>query len=292
MAGAYDIVPCQKIIHCCCTTTVKYTQALANVCYQLQNPTPLTEIARTSALSLFPRPSIRPYETGHSPDTQTAAFILASSSALNQACSFLVLNHASSSIIKGAMSNQLGMSKKQKPFSCQRKLNEPIKPKEIFDTVWPDGYDSNPLYGQDPDYYVNSGIPPTQKPVYVSCPKCHWHISSSSITRYSNPICHIISCCGGVTYLHSLVRAAGEDASLKDGKEARKQRLHEAVCQENPQDLALHTWTKLVCLHNTPIHKMNNSGFCDVINCKRTSHKTFTDTMLELSMIVEKKIAA
>jgi hypothetical protein len=64
--------------------------------------------------------------------TQTATFILASSSALNQACSFLVLNRASSSIIRGAMSNQLGMSKKQKPFSCQQKLNGPIKPKEIL----------------------------------------------------------------------------------------------------------------------------------------------------------------
>jgi hypothetical protein len=91
-----------------------------------------------------------------------AAFILASSSALNQACSFLVLSRASSSIIRGAMSNQLSMSKKQKPLSCQRKLNGPIKPKEIFDSVWLDGYDSNPLYGQDPDYHVNSRISPTQ----------------------------------------------------------------------------------------------------------------------------------
>jgi hypothetical protein len=205
MVGAYAIVPCQKIIHRHCTATVKYTQALANVCYQLRNPTPLTEMARMPALSLFPRPSICPYETVRSPDTQMAAFILASSSALNQACSFLVLNRASSSIIRGAMSNQLGMCKKQKPFSCQQKLNGPIEPKEIFDTVWLDGYESNPLYGQNPDYYVTSGISPTQNPVYVSYPKCHWHISSSSITRYSNPICHITSCCSGVTYLHSLV---------------------------------------------------------------------------------------
>ncbi len=151
MVGAYAIVPIQKFIHRCCTATVNYTQALANVCYLLRNPAPLTEIARMPALSLFPRPYICPYETVCSPDTQTAAFILASSSALNQACSFLVLNRASSSIIRGAMSNQLGMCKKQKPFSCQRKLNGPIKPKEILDTVWLDGYDSNPLYGQDPN---------------------------------------------------------------------------------------------------------------------------------------------
>jgi hypothetical protein len=158
--------------------------------------------------------------------------------------------------------------------------------------VWPDGYDSNPLFGQDPDYYVNSGISPTQNPVYVSCPKCYRHIFLSSTTRCSNPISHITSCCGGVAYLHSLVRAAREDAGLKDGKEARQQKLHKALCWTNPQDLALHTWIKLVCLHNTPIQKMNDSDFCDVINCAKTSHKTFTDTMLELSLIVEEKVAA
>ncbi len=190
------------------------------------------------------------------------------------------------------MSNQLGMSKRQKPFSFPRKLNGPIKPKEIFDTVWPDGYDSNPLFVQNPDYYVNSGISPTQNPVYVSCPKCYRHISSSSTTSYSNPISHITSCCCGVAYLHSLVRAAREDDGLKDGKEARQQKLHEASCRANPQDLALHTWMKLVCLHNTPIQKMNDSNFCDGINCERTSHKTFTNTMSELSLIVEEKVAA
>ncbi len=46
---------------------------------------------------------------------------------------------------------------------------------------------------------------------------------------------------------------------------------------------------KLVCLHNTPIYKINNSDFCNVLSCEHTSHKTFTDTMLELSLIVEEK---
>jgi hypothetical protein len=40
---------------------------------------------------------------------------------------------------------------------------------------------------------------------------------------------------------------------------------------------------KLVCLHNMPTHKMNGSNFFDVINCERTSHNTFINTMLELS---------
>ncbi len=89
-----------------------------------------------------------------------------------------------------------------------------------------------------------------------------------------------------------MVHAAHENAGLEDGKEVRQQKLHEALCQENPQDLALHTWMKLVCLHNTPIHMMDDSNFCDVINCERTSNKTFTNTLLELSLIVEEKIAA
>jgi hypothetical protein len=95
-----------------------------------------------------------------------------------------------------------------------------------------------------------------------------------------------------VAYLHSLVCAAREDAGLKNGKEERQQKLQEALCRANPQDLALHTWMKLVCLHNMPIQKMNDSNFSYVINCERTSHKTFTDTMLELSLIVEEKVAA
>jgi hypothetical protein len=43
------------------------------------------------------------------------------------------------------------MGKKQKPFSSAQKLNAPIKLKEIFETMWPDGYESNPLHGQVPD---------------------------------------------------------------------------------------------------------------------------------------------
>jgi hypothetical protein len=66
-----------------------------------------------------------------------------------------------------------------------------------------------------------------------------------------------------------LVRAAREDAGLEDGKEARQQKLHEALFQANPQDLALHTWMKLVCLHNMPIQKMNDSDFCEVIKDNR-----------------------
>ena len=47
--------------------------------------------------------------------SSSTTFISALSSTLNQSCSSSA--PASSSIIRGAMSNQLGMSKKQKPFS-------------------------------------------------------------------------------------------------------------------------------------------------------------------------------
>ena len=168
----------------------------------------------------------------------------------------------------------------------------PLSQRRFFETGWPDGYESNPLYGENPDYNKNSEISPTQHPIYVSCPKRYWHISSSSLTRYSNPICHITSYCGGVTNLHNLVCEACKDAGLEDGKKARQQYLHEALCWANLQDLPLHTWMKLACLHNMPIHKMEDSDFCDIINSERTSHHTFANTMLELSMIVEEKVAA
>ena len=89
-----------------------------------------------------------------------------------------------------------------------------------------------------------------------------------------------------------MVCEACEVAGLEDGKEARQQSFHKALCWANPQDLALHTWMKLVCLHNMPIYKMEDRNFCDITNCERSSHHTFADTMLELSMIVEVKVAA
>jgi hypothetical protein len=175
----------------------------------------------------------------------------------------------------------------------QRRLNYPIHPKEIYETVWPDGYESSPLYGQEPAYYENSGIIPNQHLVYVSCPKCHRHISSSTKIKYSNSISHITTCCSGISLLQQLGCAACEDAGLNNGsKAARQQKLCNVLCQANPQDLALHIWMKLVCMHNTLIYKMNNSDFCDVLSREKTSNKSFTNTMLELSLIVEGKITA
>jgi hypothetical protein len=176
------------------------------------------------------------------------------------------------------MSSQLHINKKPKqmhPFSFfQRKLKNPVHPKEIYETVRPDGYESNPLYDQEPDCYENLGITPNQHLVHVSCPKCHKHISSSIKTKNSNPISHIATCCGGVFQLHNLVHAVREDAGLDNGsKTARQQKLRKALCQANKQDLALHTWMKLVCLNNTHIYKINDSNFCDVLSCEKTSHK-------------------
>ncbi len=43
---------------------------------------------------------------------------------------------------------------------------------------------------------------------------------------------------------------------------------------------------------HTPIYKITNSNFCDKLSCETTSHKTFTNTMLELSLIMKGKITA
>jgi hypothetical protein len=57
------------------------------------------------------------------------------------------------------------------------------------------------------------------------------------------------------------------------------------------QEHALHHWMRLVTLHNIPITKIKDSDFCSLLSCKKTSYDTFIETMLELSMIVEGKIA-
>lgn len=60
-----------------------------------------------------------------------------------------------------------------------------------------------------------------------------------------------------------------------------------------PKDLALYHWMKLVTLHNVPITKLSNEDYCGILKCSENSpcYKTFIDTMFELTLIVEQKIA-
>jgi hypothetical protein len=116
------------------------------------------------------------------------------------------------------MSRQLllKLSKRQHALMPKRKkVNDPVWPKDIFCTIWPDGYESNPLYygpeGDDNGFYTN------QQPVLVVCPKCATHLFSSSRTKYSNPTAHLATCLGGIDHLHNLVREAREEDGADNG---------------------------------------------------------------------------
>jgi hypothetical protein len=65
-------------------------------------------------------------------------------------------------------------------MSKRKKVNDPVWPKDIFCTIWPDGYESNPLYygpeGDGNGFYTN------QQPVFVLYPKCATHLFSSSMS--------------------------------------------------------------------------------------------------------------
>jgi hypothetical protein len=121
-------------------------------------------------------------------------------------------------------------------------------------------------------------------------PKCHQDLLSSSKSRYSNLVTHISACIG--KHLHDLVYKSHEDDGLVNGKIERQLKLQEALsCKANPQDFALHSWVKLMCLHNTPLTKMNDRKFCEMLSCDGLSYTTFINTLIELSFVVEEKIA-
>jgi hypothetical protein len=175
-------------------------------------------------------------------------------------------------------------------MSKRKKVNNPVWPKDIFCTIWPDGYESNPLYyGPEGNY---NGFYTNQQPVFVVCPKCATHLFSSSRTKYSNPTAHLATCLGGINHLHNLVREAREEDGADNGVISRQVKLREALCMANPQDEALYTWMRLVCLHNTAITKINDQDFCNILSCENLLYNTLVETMIELSIVVEEKIAA
>ncbi len=135
-----------------------------------------------------------------------------------------------------------------------------------------------------------ASIKKSQQPVYVMCPKCHRDLPSSSKSRYSNPVTHISACIW--KHLHDLVYKSREDDGLVNGKIERQLKLQEALsCKANSQDFALHTLVQLVCLHNTPLTKMNDRKFCEILSCDGLSYTTFINTLMELLFVVKEKIA-
>ena len=67
----------------------------------------------------------------------------------------------------------------------------PVKPKEIFYAVLPEGYKRLLQPGDKGDDNFDS-----KKMFYADCPKCKRRIYSESSTRYSNPVTHYKTCYG------------------------------------------------------------------------------------------------
>jgi hypothetical protein len=61
--------------------------------------------------------------------------------------------------------------------------------------------------------------------------------------------------------------------------------------KHSAQDRALHHWIQLVCLHNIRITKIKDCKFESLLISDEVSYDVFIHTMLELSMLVEEKIA-
>jgi hypothetical protein len=61
--------------------------------------------------------------------------------------------------------------------------------------------------------------------------------------------------------------------------------------KHSAQDRALHHWIQLVCLHNISITKIKDCNFSTLLISDEVSYDVYIHTMLELSILVEEKIA-
>jgi len=157
--------------------------------------------------------------------------------------------------------------------------------KEIFTYLWPDGHVANPLFG-NPAH-------PKVSPFYVLCPNetCrNRQLGAPKQTHYGNPVSHVATHHeGGRAKLSFLVSIAKKEANGDNTKQAS---IVQAFSQSSPQDAALHTWITLVCVHNIPITKAKDHAFCMlIVNGAKVGYEMIIDTMLELTLVVEEKIA-
>ena len=159
--------------------------------------------------------------------------------------------------------------------------------KEIFFTLFPDGYKSNPLYGD---------LNPNELQYYVTCAgKCRGNVTKSKVkTAYGNPVVHAKSCYGEANIQQHVrdVRAANnDDVANSDSKRQTQTTLFSALIDKpTPSEIALNIWMGLVCKYNTPISRMRDKEFSSFLTCEEISYETFVATMFELSLIVEAKI--
>ena len=162
-----------------------------------------------------------------------------------------------------------------------------VTAKEIFFTLFPDGYKLNPLYGD---------LNPNELQYYVTCAgKCGGNVTRSKVkSSYGNPVVHAKSCYGE-TNIEQLVREVravnNDDVGNSASKRQTQTTLFSALLDKpTPSENALNIWMGLVCKYNTPITRMSDKVFCSYLTCEETSYRTFVATMLELSFIVEAKI--
>ena len=83
-------------------------------------------------------------------------------------------------------------------------LRDKITGKEIFNTVWSEGWEDNPLHDLTSEEYEARKVGPNQKPVFVTCSKCQKHIESALVTLYTNCVDHV-NCCFGNNVICKMV---------------------------------------------------------------------------------------
>ena len=190
-------------------------------------------------------------------------------------------------------------------------VGEPIKTKDIFDFIYPNGYVRNPSYaagdvgddaGIDDDAIssVTGGTGAMKRAItdyqfYATCNKCGKATGSNKVTQYGNAVDHALRKCFAREIVEkAITELRYEHSKGRGGKAKQAELLQFLPDHSHPTDVALHHWIQLVTLHNFPIRKLNDRNFKEMLVCNfdSPSYKTFVDTMLELSFIVEQKISA
>jgi hypothetical protein len=115
--------------------------------------------------------------------------------------------------------------------------SDPPTKKEIFFTLFPSGYTSNPLFGD---------LNPNEHKYYVTCSgKCNDNITKSNIaTAYGNPVTHAKSCYGEANLVKLVLdtRANNNDGGNDDSKKQTQTTLFANLLNKpTPSEIALNT---------------------------------------------------
>lgn len=203
---------------------------------------------------------------------------------------------------------------KSKSKNRVKGVEEPVETKDIFDFLYPHGFLDNPDYvdkqkkknnndnddNDDDDDDVSSLTASKSKrdlsvkPFFVTC-SCGKPTFTTKKTAYGNAIDHPLRKCYDVQEVKTEIIAMREQHAKGLGGKWKQGNVGAMLKNGNakPGDIALYHWMKLVTLHNVPITKLTNEDFVSMLSYSEKSpcYKTFIDTMFELSLIVEQKIA-